>query len=128
MNRESATLPRARRHGVQREGPFEQLQHGATGRTVMLLWMIDDQECSRGQSRFYWNDCDSAARKILGDKATHRMSERERTNLHREKIGFVFQAYHLLDDLTVYENIDLPLSYRNVKRSERQTRVADILD
>ncbi len=53
---------------------------------------------------------------------------RARQALARENIGFVFQRYHLLDDLTVAENLELPLSYRNVKRSEREASVADILD
>ena len=48
--------------------------------------------------------------------------------LQRTHIGFVFQQYHLLDDLTVAENLDLPLSYRDIKKSERQARVADTLD
>ena len=48
--------------------------------------------------------------------------------LQKQHVGFVFQSYHLLDNLTVYENIDLPLSYRDVKKSERQGMVADILD
>ncbi len=48
--------------------------------------------------------------------------------LNREYIGFVFQQYHLLDDLTVYENLEIPLSYRNVKRKDRQAIVADALD
>ncbi len=64
----------------------------------------------------------------LHDRDVHAMKPKDRIALGREHVGFVFQSYHLLDDLTVYENIDLPLSYRNVKRSERQTRVADILD
>ncbi|MGI9188950.1 MAG: ABC transporter ATP-binding protein, partial [Longimicrobiaceae bacterium] len=52
----------------------------------------------------------------------------ERQKLNRENIGFVFQQYHLLDDLTVYENLDIPLSYRNVPKPERQAIVAETLD
>ena len=48
--------------------------------------------------------------------------------LQKQHVGFVFQSYHLLDNLTVYENIDLPLSYRDVKQTDRQGMVADILD
>ena len=48
--------------------------------------------------------------------------------MHKRHIGFVFQSYHLLDDLTVYENLEVPLSYRNVARKERQAIVADVLD
>jgi putative ABC transport system ATP-binding protein len=56
------------------------------------------------------------------------MRPKDRIALNREYIGFVFQQYHLLDDLTVYENLEIPLSYRNVKRAERQSMVADVLD
>ena len=58
----------------------------------------------------------------------HRMKPKHRNALHKEYIGFVFQSYHLLDDLTVYENLEVPLSYRKIKRSERQSLVADTLD
>ena len=58
----------------------------------------------------------------------HRLSPKQRTELHKRYIGFVFQSYHLLDDLTVYENLEIPLSYRDVKKSERQAIVADTLD
>ena len=60
--------------------------------------------------------------------STRALGERGRTALHRDRVGFVFQAYHLLDDLTVYENIEAPLLYRNVPKGERQSRVADVLD
>jgi ABC-type lipoprotein export system ATPase subunit len=56
------------------------------------------------------------------------MKVKHRNELHKQYIGFVFQAYHLLDNLTVYENLEIPLSYRNIKRSERQAMVGDILD
>ena len=58
----------------------------------------------------------------------HRMTPRDRTSLGRRHVGFVFQQYHLLDDLTVAENLDVPLDYRGVKKSERQALVADALD
>jgi putative ABC transport system ATP-binding protein len=63
--------------------------------------------------------------------AGHRVQElkpKQRRELNKRLIGFVFQQYHLLEDLTVYENLEIPLSYRDVKRSERQALVADILD
>jgi ABC-type lipoprotein export system ATPase subunit len=69
----------------------------------------------------------SGAYTFLGEPV-HRINDRRRAALHREHIGFIFQAYHLLDDLTVYENIETPLLYKKVKRSERQGIVADILD
>ena len=58
----------------------------------------------------------------------HAIGRKERQELQKKHIGFVFQSYHLLDDLTVYENLEVPLSYRDVKRSERQAIVADVLD
>jgi len=62
------------------------------------------------------------------DQPIHKLGGRERAALQKKHIGFVFQSYHLLDDLTVYENIELPLSYRDVRKSERQSIVADVLD
>ena len=58
----------------------------------------------------------------------HKMNNKERVALNKQYIGFVFQQYHLLDDLTVAENLDIPLSYRNIKKSEREAIVADTLD
>src|SRR5438067_9033880 len=58
----------------------------------------------------------------------HRMKPKDRVELNKKYIGFVFQSYHLIDNLTVYENFDIPLSYRNVKGSQRQAMVADTLD
>ncbi len=62
------------------------------------------------------------------DEPVHTFSEKRRTELHKHTIGFVFQAYHLIDELTVYENIEMPLLYRGVGKSERQSMVADLLD
>ena len=62
------------------------------------------------------------------DKPVHKASVKERGKLNKENIGFVFQHFHLLDDLTVYENLEIPLSYRDVSRKEREARVAEILD
>jgi putative ABC transport system ATP-binding protein len=58
----------------------------------------------------------------------HQLKAKQRAELNRKSIGFVFQQYHLIDDLTVYENIETPLSYRDVPKGERQAMVADILD
>ena len=62
------------------------------------------------------------------DNPVHKMKPQKRTQLHKDNMGFVFQQYHLLDNLTVYENLDIPLSYKNVKRTDRETLVADALD
>src|ERR1700687_2225547 len=59
------------------------------------------------------------------EHAVHKLDRKKRSELNRKYIGFVFQSYHLLDDLTVYENLEVPLSYRDVKRSERQAIVGD---
>jgi ABC-type lipoprotein export system ATPase subunit len=78
-----------------------------------VLALLDDQW--RGE---YW----------FGEQALHAMKRKERAEVARRNIGVVFQSYHLLDDLTVQENIDLPLSYKNIPRPERQGLVADTLD
>ncbi|WP_417876793.1 ABC transporter ATP-binding protein [Winogradskyella sediminis] len=64
---------------------------------------------------------------FLGEPV-HNMKEKNRSKLYKEYIGFVFQAYHLIDELTVYENIETPLLYKNIKSSERKAMVADMLD
>ncbi len=78
-----------------------------------VLALLDDQW--HGE---YW----------LKDEAAHKMNRRQRADLAKRKIGMVFQSYHLLDDLTVQENIDLPLSYKDMPRAQRQGLVADTLD
>jgi len=62
------------------------------------------------------------------DHSVHKLNLKHRAELNKQNIGFVFQQYHLLDNLTVTENLDIPLSYRNVKSSQRQATVADVLD
>ncbi len=62
------------------------------------------------------------------DEQVHSMKDKNRSKLYKEYIGFVFQAYHLIDELTVYENIETPLLYKNVKSVERKALVADMLD
>jgi ABC-type lipoprotein export system ATPase subunit len=87
---------------------------GAGKSTLLhIMGMLD--EPSSGQ--YYFND-----------KPVHKMSDRQRTELQRQYIGFVFQAYHLIDELTVYENLETPLLYKKVKGSERKSLVADMLD
>ncbi len=62
------------------------------------------------------------------EDAVHQMKRKQRAELAKRNIGMVFQSYHLLDDLTVQENIDLPLSYKDIPRGQRQSLVADTLD
>jgi ABC-type lipoprotein export system ATPase subunit len=85
------------------------------GKTTLLsiLGMLDDS----------WS-----GEYLFGDEAVHKLNRKQRIELSKRNIGFVFQSYHLLDNLTVSENIDLPLSYKDIKRSERAAKVADILD
>ena len=62
------------------------------------------------------------------DQSVYDLKEKHRSELYKKNIGFIFQAYHLIDELTVYENIETPLLYQNVKGAERKAMVADILD
>src|SRR5271168_2129820 len=78
-----------------------------------VLALLDDQWAGE-----YW----------FGEQPVHLMKRKDRAELAKRKIGMVFQSYHLLDDLTVQENIDLPLSYKDIPRSQRQAMVADTLD
>jgi len=87
---------------------------GAGKSTLLhIIGMLDDM--SGGEYYFY-------------DEPVHQLKEKERTRLHQQNIGFVFQQYHLIDDLTVYENLETPLIYKKVKGSERKSLVADTLD
>ena len=61
-------------------------------------------------------------------ESVHKLKEKQRSGLYKQYIGFVFQAYHLIDELTVYENIETPLIYQDIKTSERKAMVADMLD
>lgn len=73
-------------------------------------------------------DSDYEGEYLFNDQAVPSMKPKERAALNKEQIGFVFQQFHLLDDMTVAENLELPLSYRDLKKSERQAIVADALD
>jgi len=64
----------------------------------------------------------------FADQPVHRLKPKDRADLRNKNIGFVFQSYHLLDHLTVYENLEIPLSYRDIKKSDRESIVADIID
>jgi putative ABC transport system ATP-binding protein len=73
-------------------------------------------------------DGDYTGEYFFGGHPVHGIKPKQRQELGKANVGFVFQQYHLLDDLTVAENLDIPLSYRDVKKPERQGRVAEILD
>ncbi|HXN48665.1 MAG TPA: ABC transporter ATP-binding protein [Bryobacteraceae bacterium] len=64
----------------------------------------------------------------FADHPIHKLNPKQRAEINKKYIGFVFQSYHLLDNLTVYENLEIPLSYRNIKASERASTVCDMLD
>src|SRR5499425_889564 len=99
-----------------REGEFMTIMGpSGAGKSSLLnvLALLDD-----GWEGEYW----------FRDQAVHQMKRKQRADLAKRNIGMVFQSYHLLDDLTVQENIDLPLSYKDIPRRERQGLVADTLD
>jgi putative ABC transport system ATP-binding protein len=73
-------------------------------------------------------DLPSEGRYEFLGQSVYDLKEKHRTELYKKNIGFIFQAYHLIDELTVYENIETPLIYQNVKSSERRAIVADTLD
>jgi ABC-type lipoprotein export system ATPase subunit len=103
-------------HLTIREGEFISIMGpSGSGKSSLLnvIGMLDD--ASEGDYIFLENN-------VFG------MKEKQRSQLYKQYIGFVFQAYHLIDELTVYENIETPLIYQNVKSSERKAIVADILD
>lgn len=87
---------------------------GAGKSTLLnILGFLDDP--SEGEYYFY-------------NEPVHGLSEKRKSDYHKSHIGFVFQAYHLIDELTVYENIEMPLLYRKVKGKQRKAMVADMLD
>jgi putative ABC transport system ATP-binding protein len=103
-------------HATIERGEFVSIMgpSGSGKSTLMHIIGMLDTPTSGG----YW----------LMDEPVHEFSERKRTDLYREHIGFVFQAYHLLDDLTVYENLETPLIYKKVPSAERKSRIAEVLD
>lgn len=98
------------------EGEFVSIMGpSGSGKTTLLnvIGMLDNFD--EGEYRFLHEE-------------VHKLREKQRTQLYKQYIGFVFQAYHLIDELTVYENIETPLLYQDVKGSERKALVADMLD
>src|SRR5881398_2292228 len=74
------------------------------------------------------HDSDWSGEYYFLEQPVHKLGKKERAELRNRNIGFVFQSYHLLDHLTVYENLEIPLSYRDVGRKEREGLVCDMLD
>jgi len=70
----------------------------------------------------------SAGEYYFFDEPVHKMKEKQKSDMHKNYIGFIFQAYHLIDELTVYENIETPLLYKGVSGSQRKSMVAELLD
>ncbi|MEZ4976929.1 MAG: ABC transporter ATP-binding protein [Flavobacteriaceae bacterium] len=98
------------------EGEFISIMGpSGSGKSTLLnvIGMLDD--FNEGEYNFF-------------NEPVHQLKEKHRANLYKEYIGFVFQAYHLIDELTVYENLETPLLYKKVSSSERKTLVADMLD
>lgn len=73
-------------------------------------------------------DDPSSGEYFIDDQPVHKLSEKKRAELHKNFIGFVFQQYHLIEELTVYENLETPLLYKKIKSLERKSMVCDILD
>jgi ABC-type lipoprotein export system ATPase subunit len=73
-------------------------------------------------------DVASSGEYLFLNESAHKMNEKQLSNLHKSYIGFVFQSYHLIDELTVYENLETPLLYQKIKSGERKARVAEVLD
>jgi ABC-type lipoprotein export system ATPase subunit len=99
-----------------KEGEFVSIM-GPSGAGKSTLLHIMGMHDSGWSGEFYFME-----------QPIHKMSAKQRAEARNRNIGFVFQSYHLLDHLTVYENLEIPLSYRDVKKSDRQGIVGDILD
>src|SRR6184192_1215202 len=99
-----------------REGEFVSIM-GPSGAGKSTLLHVVGMHDSLWTGEFYFDD-----------HPIHRLNKKDRMEVQKKYIGFVFQSYHLLDSLTVFENLDIPLSYRNVKKAERESMVADVLD
>jgi putative ABC transport system ATP-binding protein len=98
------------------EGEFVSIMGpSGSGKSTLLhiLGMLDEQS----DGEFYFLE-----------EPVHKLSGKQKSELHKNHIGFVFQSYHLIDDLTVYENLETPLLYKKIKSSERKSLVSDTLD
>jgi len=116
-------------------------QNGATKTFVLRRIDVDIQEgdfvsimgpSGAGKSTllhlFGMHDSNWTGEYYFLDYPIHAMKKKDRDELYKKYFGFVFQSYHLLDSLTVYENLEIPLSYRNIRKSERDATVCDVLD
>ncbi len=121
-------LERYYEHGVQKtyvlrrvsldvgEGEFVSVM-GPSGSGKSTLLHILGMHDSAWSGEFYF----------MG-QPVHKLNKKDRAQIHKQYIGFVFQSYHLLDHLTVYENLEIPLSYKDIKKAERESIVGDVLD
>ena len=116
-------------------------QHGASRTYVLRRISLDIQEgefisimgpSGAGKSTLLhilgMHDTAWTGEYFFFDQPVHKLDKKRRGELYKKSIGFVFQSYHLIDSLTVYENLEIPLSYRDVKKSERESIVCDTLD
>lgn len=116
-------------------------QHGATKTFVLRRIDVDIQEgdfvsimgpSGAGKSTLLhligMHDTSWTGEYHFLEYPVHAMKKKDRDEIYKKYFGFVFQSYHLLDSLTVYENLEIPLSYRNVRKSERDAAVCDVLD
>ena len=116
-------------------------QHGATKTFVLRRIDVDIQEgdfvsimgpSGAGKSTLLhligMHDTSWTGEYHFLDHPIHAMKKKDRDEVYKKYFGFVFQSYHLLDSLTVYENLEIPLSYRNIRKSERDAAVCDVLD
>src|ERR687885_22442 len=99
-----------------REGEFVSIMGPSGAGKSTLLGILGMFDSAWSGEYYFWGE------------AVHKLDRKKRSELNKNHIGFVFQSYHLLDHLTVYENLDIPLSYKDIKRQERQSMVADVLD
>jgi putative ABC transport system ATP-binding protein len=139
INDSSADLPQSSMISLRNVDKY--YEHGPTRTYVLRRVSIDIRQgefvsimgpSGAGKSTILhvlgMHDSSWSGEYYLLDHPIHKLSRKDRLELYKKHVGFVFQSYHLLDDLTVYENLEIPLSYRNIKKAERESIVCDMLD
>jgi putative ABC transport system ATP-binding protein len=99
-----------------KEGEFVSIMGPSGAGKSTLLGILGMFDSAWSGEYYFWGE------------PVHKLDRRKRIELNKNYIGFVFQSYHLLDHMTIYENLDIPLSYKDIKRQERQSMVGDVLD